>query len=233
MFLINRRQVLLFIPPLIMLAILNFMWFPPGFGDSNKYTVYLIFFLGFSSAVLLGKLLKSRKTALNVLSVLLFVSVIFSGVFGDLRSDLVAVYPIADSLSLNASTWLMNNTSANSLFVTNCYKGTFDYLSSIAARNTLLDMETYTLPVGIYSYNINLVAQNIASMMQNPSCRLIKEYNVSYFVVDNLNYMIGPQSCAPVNYTALANSHNLSVDAHFQNQILSENITVFRTTCGS
>lgn len=231
MFLINRRQALLFLPPLIMLAILNFLWFPPGFGDSNKYTVYLIFFLGFSSAVLLERLMKSRKVAFNVLSVLLFVSITFSGVFGDLRSDLVAVYPIADSLALNASAWLVNNTSPNALFVTNCYRGTFDYLPSIASRNTLLDMETYTLPVGIYSYNINLVSQNIASMMQNPSCSLIKEYNVSYFVVDKLNYMLGPQACAPVNYTALADSHNLSVEAYFQNQTLSENITVFKTTC--
>ena len=231
MFLINRRQLLLFIAPLILLIMLNFVWFPPGFGDSNKYTVYLIFFLGFSSAVLLGRMLKSKKTVISVLSILLFVSIVFSGVFGDLRSDLVAVYPIADSLSLSASSWLVNNTSANALFVTNCYKGTFDYLPSIAGRNTLLDMETYTLPIGIYSYNINLVSQNIAAMMQNPSCSLIKEYNVSYFVVDRLNYMMGPQACVPVNYNTLANSHNLSVEAYFQNQTLSENITVFRTTC--
>ena len=230
-FLINKRQLLLFIAPLILLILLNFMWFPPGFGDSNKYTVYLIFFLGFSSSVLLGRMLKSKKTAISALSVLLFISIIFSGVYGDLRSDLVAVYPIADSLSLSASSWLVNNTSANALFVTNCYKGTFDYLPSIAARNTLLDMETYTLPIGIYSYNITLVSQNIASMMQNPSCRLIKEYNVSYFVVDRLNYMIGLQACAPVNYDALANSSNLSVAAYFQNQTLLENITVFKTTC--
>ncbi len=232
-FLINRRQVLLFIPPIIMLAILNFIWFPPGFGDSNKYTVYLVFFLAFSSAIVLEKLLKSRRTAFKALSVLLFVSVIFSGLFGDLRSDITAVYPVADSLALNASSWLMNNTNPNSLFVTNCYKGTFDFLPSIASRNTLLDMETYTLPIGIYSYNINLVSQNIDSMMQNPSCNLIKEYNVSYFVVDRLNYMIGPQDCVQANYNALANSNNLSIVAYFQNQTLSENITVFRTTCGS
>ncbi len=231
MFLINKRQVLMFIAPLILLTLLNFMWFPPGFGDSNKYTVYLIFFLGFSSAVLLGRMLKSKKTIISVLSILLFVSIIFSGVYGDLRSDFIAVYPIADSLSLSASSWLVNNTSANALFVTNCYRGTFDYLPSIAARNTLLDMEMYTLPIGIYSYNINLVSQNIASMMQNPSCRLIKEYNVSYFVVDRLNYMIGPKACAPVNYNVLANSKNLSTEAYFQNQTLSENITVFKTIC--
>lgn len=230
---ISRKQALLLIPPLLMLLILNFIWFPPGFGDSNKYTVYLIFFLGFSSAVFLKRLLNSGNTALGVLSILLFVSVVFSGVFGNLRSDLLAVYPVADSLSLNASAWLINNTSPNSLFVTNCYRGTFDYLPSIAARSTLLDMEIYTLPVGIYSYNINLVSQNIASMMQNPSCSMIKEYNISYFVVDKLNYMFGSQACAPVNYTALYDSRNLSVAAYFQNQTSAENITVFKTTCGS
>lgn len=233
MFVMERKHLVLFVPPLIFFVVINFVWFPPGFGDSNKYTVYLIFFLALSSAVLLRRMFMLRSKYVKLLAVLLLISIIFSGVIADLNSVINAVYPIADNLSLDASSWLLGNTSPNALFATNCYRGTFDYLPSIAGRNTLLDMRTYTEPIGIYNFNIGNVSTAIDNIMQNAGCKQIRQYNISYLVVDNLDYMFGPFSCAQANYSALSSSPNLTIAARFLDPASSYNITVFRTLCGS
>ena len=231
MFLLNKKQLLLFVPSLILFTIINFIWFPPGFGDSNKYTVYFIFFLGFACAVLLQNIFKRKSMPLKALAAILLISIIFSGVIAEYSSDTKSVYTIADNTALSASSWLVNNTRPSSIFVTNCYLGIFDYLPTIAGRDTLLDMQLYTVPVGIYNYNINKVSGNIRQFMQDPNCGFINEYNVSYVVIDKLNYLNGPNSCVPVNYSAMANFNGLRSVAYFFNSSDNENITVFKTSC--
>ena len=232
MFLLNRKQLLLFVPPLILFAIINFFWFPPGFGDSNKYTLYLIFFLGFACAVLLQRLFKSRRRLFKAIAIILLLSIILNGLAEE-YFVFSAVYPVANNLALNASSWLRSNTNPNSLFVTNCYLGTFDYLPTIAARRTLLDIKTYTQPLGIYNYNMTQVSSAIDGFMQNPSCGFVEKYNVSYLVIDRLDYLQGPNACAPVNYTEVLGSPNVTMVARFSNATANEEITVFRTSCQS
>ena len=230
MLLLNKRQLLLFVPPLILFAIINFLWFPPGFGDSNKYTLYLLFFLGFACAVLLQRLFNSKRRLFKAIALILLLSIILNG-FAEEYFDFAAVYPVANNLALNASSWLLSNTNSSSLFVTNCYLGTFDYLPTIAARRTLLDIKTYTQPLGIYNYNMTRVSADINGFMQNPSCSFAKKYNVSYLVIDNLSYLQGPNSCAPVNYTAVMGSPNVTMVSRFSNATTNEEIIVFRTSC--
>ena len=142
---------------------------------------------------------------------------------------------VANNLSLSASAWLMNNTNPGSLFVTNCYQGTYDYLPTIAGRSTLLDIQTYTQPIGIYKYDMSNVTSKIDEYMENANCRFVDEYGVNYVVVDNLSYLRqgGPLSCTAVNYTALAGSPNLTMVDYFLNASSGENIMIFRTLCGS
>ncbi len=182
--------------------------------------------------MLLQRLFKSRRRLFKAIAVILLLSIILNGLAEE-YFVFSAVYPVANNLALNASSWLRSNTNPNSLFVTNCYLGTFDYLPTTAARRTLLDIKTYTQPLGIYNYNMAQVSSAIDGFMQNPSCGFVEKYNVSYLVIDRLDYLQGPSECAPVNYTEVLGSPNVTMVARFSNVSTKEEITVFRTYCQS
>ncbi len=227
---LKKREMVLFIAPLLVFLLVNLAWFPPGFGDSNKFTVYVIFFFGLSSAMLLSRLYSRKGRLVKVIAAILLIAIIFNG-FAEEYFDFQAVYPVAENLSLNASSWIVNNTSPKSIFVTNCYKQTFDYLSTIAGRTTLLDMEMYTEPVGIYTYNINTVSSGIDNFMQNPSCAFAKQYNISYVVFSHLNSLPGAAACASVDYISATSSRNLTYVNAFLDNATNESILVYKTKC--
>jgi hypothetical protein len=230
----RRRGLIAFLPSVISFLIVNIYRLQPSDGDNNKTTIYFVMFLSLAAMLLLYKLFVFRKgwkgVPFKALAVLLFILATFSGFAADYLI-FNGSYTVATPLELNASAWIINNTPAHSVFQSNCYTYTYDFVSTIAGRDTLLDIYTYSYNVGIFNKGAdpNVVSGQIDGFFSNPSCSLANEYNISYFVAENIT-QTGAWGCVSANVSALSGNGNFK-QVYSANDSQGSSIAIFKSLC--
>ncbi len=230
----NRKALIAFLPAVIAFIAVNIYRLQPSDGDNNKTTIYFVMFLSLAAMLLLYRLFTLKKgwkgVPFKALAVLLFILATFSGFAADYLI-FNGSYTVATPLELNASAWVINNTPAHAIFQSNCYTYTYDFVSTIAGRDSLLDIYTYSYNVGIFNPGAdpNTVSGEISNFFASPSCSLADEYNISYFVVENIN-QIGTSSCVSANTTAIANTGEFA-EVYNHSDSAGSSIEIFKSLC--
>lgn len=230
----KRKGIIAFLPAVLSFLIVNVYSLQPSFGDNNKTTIYFVMFLSLAAVLLLYRLFTFRNgwkgIPFKTLAVLLFVLATFSGFAADILI-FNGGYTVATPLELNASSWIINNTPANAIFQSNCYQYTYDFVSTIAGRDTLLDIYTYSYNVGIFNKGAdpNYVSGQINDFFSSPSCSIMQQYNISYVVVETIN-QIGTYGCVSTNASAIASSGNFQ-QVYSAGDSSGSSIVIFKSLC--
>lgn len=230
----RKRGLIAFLPSVISFFVINLYRLQPSDGDNNKTTIYFVMFLSLAATLVLYRLFVFRKgwkgVPLKALAILLFILTTFSGFAADYLI-FNGNYTVATPLELNASAWIINNTPAHAVFQSNCYVYTYDFVPTIAGRDTLLDIYTYSYNVGILNKGAdpNVVSGQISDFFSDPSCSLSNTYNVSYFVVENIK-QIGNWGCVNASSSSLANNGNFT-QVYSANDSQGSSIAIFKSLC--
>ncbi len=233
-----RRAKIAFIPSLLTFLVLNIYRFQPSFGDNNKLMMFFSLFLALGASVLILKMWRSGKGSQNKLLKLVAFSIFLLIVLGGVAS-IYYIFAgqgyIISRIELKASAWLINNTSHDAVFQSNCYNYTFDFLSTTAGRNTLLDIYVYSGTDGILPQNYNpfnvMVQMGRFLSSPTPQCSAFGGYNVDYVVLERITGKNTLMECAPANFSAFENSSNFTEVYNMVNQGDGNRIAVFRSNC--
>ncbi|MDE1873959.1 MAG: hypothetical protein KGI04_02460 [Candidatus Micrarchaeota archaeon] len=223
-----RKDLVLFAPAFLALIFINIMRVQPSFGDSNKIALYFLFFMAVSATELLARMAK-RGRAFQAAVVILFFIVTLSGFLPEQDMLFSSGYPLAPSIELNATAWILNNTPQNAVFVNNCYGTVFGGISALAHRHAVLEDVDYVSLVGIYQQNPYVTAQRESAFLSSPNCSFVESYNVSYLLLMNLSEF-APQWCAQPNYSAFGASPDFVDVQNFSSS--SDRVYIFKAECG-
>ncbi len=223
-----RNRIIVFIPSFIAFLMINIVQLQPSFGDSNKLNIYFLLFLTIAALQLFYEIGKRNKLLISV-PVLLFFLITFSGILSEYF--VFSYYNVIANVPIAASEWIAHNTPVNSVFLSNCVDNTFGFISTLGGRRTVLEYYYYIHDVGIFNYNPDAVYSQVASYYADPTCSMIKEYNVSYVAIENLSYF-APSWCFNVNYNAFTNPNFTVVNA-FVNSSAGDSVYILKpTSCG-
>ncbi|MDE1855340.1 MAG: hypothetical protein KGH57_03430 [Candidatus Micrarchaeota archaeon] len=147
-------------------------------SDANKLFMYVFLMLCILGGYVFAKLY-SMKLAWKFLAVLLILANIanFPAVYG----RWVVVNPLQwlSSSELNASTFVMGNTSINSVFAVSDYSTLQQTIPSLGARQTLLSMYPY-VQIDEYTHPLNQLILDNEQIFSTGDCSLIRSLNISY-----------------------------------------------------
>ncbi len=227
-----RKRIVVFVPAFIALLVVNLVRFSPSFGDSNKITIYFLLFMAAAAVFLMSELWK-RSTSWRVVVAFAFLIIIVGGVAQEVYALANGPTIAASNAEINASSWILANTSSNSSFVDSCYNTVFALSSSLAGRRTLMEIEPYIGLVGLQNYDIGQVDQQIQSFMIRPSCSLVSQYNISYVMLENIS-TFAPIWCDQVNYSAFSNSTDFTLVKSVYYNLPPDNdkILIYKSLCG-
>ncbi len=231
----RKESLVAFLPAVITFAAVNFFSLQPSIGDNNKTTVYFFMFIALASMILLYKIFTFRKgpagIPFKILAIALFFFATFSGLISDTQI-FTGPYTLATPLVFNTSAWIINNTSPHAVFQSNCYTYTYDFVSTLAGRDSLLDIYIYSDNVGIVpkNYSPDKIAESLPSFFSAPSCGLVDEYNISYVVLENITQMGSVYNCEQANWSAFSNSSDFQLVYHATDNSSSQ-ISIFKTHC--
>ncbi len=235
-----KKAKIAFIPALFTFLLMNIYRFQPSFGDNNKLTMFFSLFLAMGASVLILRLFKAKGTGLKrkaygVAAISLFLLMVAGGVASTYYIFSGQGY-IVSGIEQRAGAWIINNTSPNAVFESNCYNYTFDFLPTLAGRDTLLSIYVYSGTDGIVPKNYNpfIVMGQMGSFFQskNPPSSLLQRYNVSYIVLERITGKNTMQACAPANFTAFEDSRNFTEIYNAVNQSDNDRIAVFKANFG-
>ena len=223
-----RKKWIVFVPAFVALALVNVVRFSPGFGDSNKITMYFLLFMA-AGATELYYVLWKRGMAFRALAAFLFIAIVFSGVMAEYYDFAQGGYPIASNVELNMSAWMLSNIPQSATVADSCYNSVFGITSSVAARKTLMEISMYISLTGISDYNVGTVDLESQQFLLHPGCGFIDVYNVSYVAIENFSNF-APVWCDSVNRTAFADSGSFQQVKTFGTP--NNNVTIYKALCG-
>ncbi len=222
-----RKRIYVFIPAIMVLALVNIVRLSPSFGDGNKFTVYFLLFMSISAMALLYTLWR-RGAVFKALAIALYLLMTFSGLVSE--QGVFGYYPIADTAVIAASNWAAHNTSINNVFLTNCADNTFGFFSTLGGRKTVLEYYYYIFDDGIFNYNPDAVYAQENAYFQYPTCNMIHQFNVSYVAIESIRYF-APNWCAPTNYSYFTDPANFTLVKSFSGN--GDNIEILKPLCGT
>ncbi len=231
-----RKAKIASIPALFTFFLMNIYRFQPSFGDNNKLILFFSLFLAIGASVLILRMFKAggrgiKRKAYAAAAISLFLLIVAGGVASTYYIFSGQGY-IISGIEQKAGAWIINNTGPNAVFESNCYNYTFDFLSTIAGRDTLLSIYVYSGTDGIVSKNYNpfTIMSQMGSFFKsgNPSPSILQRYNVSYIVLERITGKNTMQACAPANFTAFEDSRNFTEIYNTVNQSDNDRIAVFK-----
>jgi len=184
LFYAKRNSKAFFVPFMALWIFLTVYTPQPNSANSNKMFIYVFLMLCIFMAYLVDALWKKGKlgAAIGILLVALVVinfPLFFThDVFGYRQ-------PLLTNAEIAASSYILNNTPSNSIFVVNDYNAFRNPVPSIAMRNTLISIGEYV--GGIYKYPTGTMINATKSIINNASCKTATMYNVSYAYLDDPN----------------------------------------------
>lgn len=223
-----RKDLIIFAPAFLGLLMINIVRVQPSFGDSNKIALYFLFFMAISASELLARMAK-RRIWFKAMAVALFFIVTLSGFMPEYGLLFNGGGIIAPSTEINATSWIVNNTPQDAVFINNCYNNVFGGISGLAGRHAVLENLWYITLVGIFKQNPYNVSNHEDAFLANPTCQFVQESNASYVVLMNLSNF-APDWCTQPNLTAFSSSPNFTEVRNFSEPY--NRIEIFRSNCG-
>jgi len=178
-----KRNSKMFFVPFFALWVFVTVYTPqPNSADSNKMFIYIFLMLCIFMAYLVDRLWKKGKIG-AVVGIILVALVVINFPLFFVHDVFAFKQPLLTNAELAASSYILNNTPTNSIFVLNDYDAFRNPVSSVAMRDTLISIGQYV--GGIYKYPPQTMISATESIINNASCRTAERYNVSYAYLDN------------------------------------------------
>jgi len=180
-----KRNSKAFFLPFVALWVFVTVYTPqPNPADSNKIFVYVFLMLCLFMAYLIDALWRKNKLGAAFGIILVALVIINFPLF--FTHDVFAFkQPLLTNAELAASSFILNNTPSNSVFVVNNYDAFRNPVSSVAMRQTLISIGQYV--GGIYKYPPQQMINATEQIINQQNCKVAQEYNVSYAYLENPN----------------------------------------------